>query len=83
MYVHGGQETGGLLTERYTFVDEVAPTSPETSFLFGGGGFDTFIDVLLFVICFTVRFLQLMVCSSCGRKSELLTGVKCRVYQHG
>jgi len=38
MYVHGGQETGGLLTERYTFVDEVAPTSPETSFLFGGGG---------------------------------------------
>jgi uroporphyrinogen-III synthase len=30
-----GQETGGSLTERYAFVDEVAPTSPETSF-FGG-----------------------------------------------
>jgi len=26
------QETVRLLTERYAFVDEVAPTSPETSF---------------------------------------------------
>jgi hypothetical protein len=37
----------------------VAPASPETSFLFwGGGGFNTFIDVLLFATCFElVQFI--------------------------
>lgn len=30
------------------------PTSHETSFLGGGGGFNTFIDVRLFVTCFAL-----------------------------
>ena len=41
-----GQETCGLLTERYTFVDEVAPTSLETRF-FGGVG-----ALVLLLMCF-------------------------------
>jgi len=46
---------GGLRTERYAFVDEVAPNITRNQF-FLGGGFNTFIDVLLFVICFESDF---------------------------
>jgi hypothetical protein len=84
--VHGGQETGGLLTERYAFVDEVAPTSPETSFFCfwggGGAGVNTFSGGLRFVSSFELDILQLMVCSSCGRSSEVLTSVMGRICQH-
>jgi len=49
-----GQETGGLWTERYAFVDEVAPNITRNQFFWGG--FNTFIDVLLFVVCFQSDF---------------------------